>query len=748
MHRNYQTGWLLSIYADEKEGIVLWLLGEDGIRRRLTQSFPSVFYIRGELGTLRKIHHYLKQNTLQRRSYLTEKTDLFEGLQQVLAIETTNPVSQSRLFYNLKRRFKGLGVRYFNTGIPLSVSYAVKYGVFPTAHCFFSFDDAGNLLDIYPLDSPWDIEYSLPGLRTMMIEPDTEPQYSRPNSLQITLGEEERELKLDRPVQALKEFSALLETYDPDMLLAYRGDGWLFPMLLGWAQQYDIPFNPNRDKQRQPRSKAEFTFESYGVVHYRAQQTFLFGRWHIDPGNVTAKGFSICSSLELARITALPVQIAARNSPGAGFTAAQVAEALRRDTLVPEHKYQTEEYKSAAELNAADNGSLNYRPVIGLHHNVASIDFFMMYPSLMARHNISGETVGKRGETNHFIPETNVPITQDYEGLVPAVLKPIIRKRLVLKHLMAEMWEDDRRYSRLHDMADALKWLGYVSFGYQGFKHNLFGCIQAHEAITAYGREMLTRAKEAALDLGYSVLAANTDSLFVRRQGCSRKEDYLPLITEIEKRTGLTMMPEAIFNWIAFYRSKTNPGIGATNRYFGRMTNGKGRVRGLAQRRGDTPAWVVQGQIEIIRLLVREADPQKLDKMLPEAVNLMRQFIDDLYDGKVPTSDLIVTKRLSREVDRFKAVSEPGTAAKQLMARNRPVRVGQMIEFVYVNGGRPGVQAVDYRNLPSHKRINKQRYCELMMRAIYELISPIGVQEKDMYALARDELRQLSLFGG
>jgi DNA polymerase-2 len=748
MHRNYQSGWLLSIYSDEKEGIVLWFLGKDGIRRRLTQSFPSVFYIRGEVDTLQKVHQYLNQNSLQRRSYLTEKADLFEGLQQVLAIETTNPVIQSRLFYSLKRRFKGLGVRYFNTGIPLSVSYAVRYGVFPTAHCFFSYDDAGNLLDIYPMDSPWDIEYSLPGLRIMMIEPDTEPQYSRPNSLQITLDNEDRELDLSQPIQALKEFSHLLETYDPDMLLAYRGDGWLFPTLLNWAQKYTIPFNPNRDKRRKPLSKAELTFESYGVVHYRAQQTFLFGRWHIDPGNVTAKGFSICSTLELARVTALPVQLAARNSPGAGFTAAQVAEALRRCILIPEHKYQTEEYRPVKDLNAADNGGLNFRPIVGLHRDVAAIDFFSMYPSLMIGHNISGETVGKVGKVNHYVPETDVPITQDFPGLVPTVLKPIIQKRLAIKHLMSAMWEDDPRYSRLHDVADALKWLGYVSFGYQGFKHNLFGCIQAHEAITAYGREMLTRAKEAALDLGYKVYAANTDSLFVHRLGCSRKEDYQPLIAEIEKRTGLVMMPEAIFNWIAFYQSKTNPQIGATNRYFGRMTNGKGRVRGLAQRRGDTPAWVVQGQIEIIRLLVREADARNLGKMLPEVIALMRQFIDDLYDGKVPASDLIVTKRLSRDVDQFKAVSEPGTAAKQLMARNRPVRVGQMIEFVYVKGGRPGVQAVDYRNLPVDRWINKQRYCDLMMRAIYELISPLGVREKDMNALARDGLRQLTLIGG
>jgi hypothetical protein len=36
-------GWLLDLFADTQPGVVLWLLGEDGQRHRLTQDFRLPF---------------------------------------------------------------------------------------------------------------------------------------------------------------------------------------------------------------------------------------------------------------------------------------------------------------------------------------------------------------------------------------------------------------------------------------------------------------------------------------------------------------------------------------------------------------------------------------------------------------------------------------------------------------------------------------------------------------------------------
>ena len=38
-----RSGWLLDVYADQRDGVTLWLLGDDGRRHRLHQHFPVTF---------------------------------------------------------------------------------------------------------------------------------------------------------------------------------------------------------------------------------------------------------------------------------------------------------------------------------------------------------------------------------------------------------------------------------------------------------------------------------------------------------------------------------------------------------------------------------------------------------------------------------------------------------------------------------------------------------------------------------
>jgi DNA polymerase II len=50
--------------------------------------------------------------------------------------------------------------------------------------------------------------------------------------------------------------------------------------------------------------------------------------------------------------------------------------------------------------------------------------------------------------------------------------------------------------------------------------------------VTAYGREALLRAKEAAEDLGGTVLHIYVDGLWVKRPGWTQAEDFQRLLEE------------------------------------------------------------------------------------------------------------------------------------------------------------------------------------------------------------------------
>ncbi len=49
---------------------------------------------------------------------------------------------------------------------------------------------------------------------------------------------------------------------------------------------------------------------------------------------------------------------------------------------------------------------------------------------------------------------------------------------------------------------NALKWILVTCFGYLGYKNARFGRIEAHEAVTAFGRDKLLTAKEICEERG------------------------------------------------------------------------------------------------------------------------------------------------------------------------------------------------------------------------------------------------------
>ncbi len=744
--RRELSGWLFSVYADKKDGAVIWLIAEDGTRQRLAYAFKTTFYLAArDFSRLHNVYGYLVALKNPPEMCYTFKRDLFKGPRMVLQIEAPNPITQQQLFYNLQRRFKQ--IQFYNAKIPFSVRFGGETGSFPMAKCRLVLDDQGNVESMDVLDSPWDLSYDLPTLRELIITPNADPTFAPPSLLSVRGGEFIKEFDMRKERELLLGIMDILENYDPDVIVADQGDAWLFPTLARIAEKHQIDFNPNRDADRKALIKDELTYHSYGQVHYRAAQTLLYGRWHVDPGNAAMSGgFSLHAAIEMARVSGVDVQIAARNSPGAGFTAMQIRQALRWGALVPLKKRQTEPFRPLMALNDSDGGGLNYHPVVGFHQDVAELDFFSMYPSIMAGWNISGETAGEEGDVVLNAPRSQMPINQDMPGLVASILKPLLEKRSLAKAMLRAISSDDARREQFQGSIDGLKWLGYVSFGYQGHAHNLYGRILAHEAICAIGREMLVRSIEAAHDFGFEVLAANTDSVFVHKAGASNPEDFQALMDEIRQRTGLVIEMEGIFQWIAFLPSKINPRIGASNRYYGKFYDGVLKVRGMAQRRADMPTWITDAERAIMAELAGEPVTARVEDHVPAALAIVYQYVANLYSENVAMEDLVTHKKLSREPDEYKGKSDSAKAARQLRAAGIDVRVGRRIPMLYVKGEKPGVIAWGIPDKPKWNQIDKARYRELLLRVVYQVLQPLGMKEMDLSSLVIGGGRQLALW--
>ncbi|GER78929.1 MAG: hypothetical protein HZC39_13655 [Chloroflexi bacterium] len=698
------TGWLLDVYAGEEDGVVLWLLSDDDRRLRLRMNFDVTFYAAGDFGLLRQAWTYLKERNVKLER--AARRDLFLGERDVLAVTTSNPSELPKIFADLSRGFPSLD--YYDADIPLSLRFIAHTDAHLLGRCRVKLDGE-RVQSIESLDSPWEIDPAPIPLRILTLSPDENPAVRKPRSLRVQFQQKEYSLPLEPTRVFLISLKSDLKRFDPDLILTDYGDTWLFPQLKIWSQESGIDVNPNRDEGKRVLTRRADSYFAYGQVIYRGAQTHLFGRWHIDRRNAMSFGeYGLEGAMEQARVTGLGVQEMARKSPGAGITAMQMLTALRNGIMIPVQKQQVEGKKTLAELIRADHGGLIYQPLIGLHGDVAQIDFSSMYPAIMVKHNISPETVA---------------VENALEGLIPKTLRPLLEKRLMLKNILSDLESRDCRVEILKARAAALKWLLVVCFGYLGYKNARFGKIESHEAVTAMSRELMLQAKEIAEDMGFTVLHMYIDCLFVQQEGFHRPADFTPLLDAIEEKTGIPIALEGVFKWVAFLSSKRDARVPVPNQYFGAFQDGTIKYRGIELRRRDTTTWVRRIQLAALEILARADTPEEMAEYVPDVSALVERARRDLRAGRVPLEELIVRQKLSRVLDGYKSPSPAARAAMQLKTMGREIAPGQAVEFLFTRGG-SGVHAWELGEALDPGRIDTVRYCRLLDRAIQTVLDP------------------------
>ncbi len=733
-------GWLLDLYEDENDGVRLWFILEDGTRRMFRQPFQVAFYLAGATDRLHQCCLELRNAPGVLKLSRAVKQDVFKP-DPICALEiwTDNPTRQAALFRRLKKRYAEL--TFYNADLPVQIHHAAQYGTFPLAYCELRYEKESRTLEtIRILNSRWDVAPVLPPLRVMTIEPDRNPAQEAPRFLRIeTAGTRPQRVRLAEREKIIPALNQAIAAQDPDLILTQNGDDWLFPFLLDVENERAdaAPAEKlviSRDPERGVQKKKETSYFSYGQVIYRSCEAHLFGRCHIDTQNTLLwKDYGLDGTIETARVTVLPIEQAARASSGSGISAMQMLTALERGILVPEQKQQVETIKTGPELIRSDRGGLIYQPVTGFHTNVAQLDFTSMYPAIIINSNISPE----------------IPLPDGLEaaspelGVVPATLKPLYEKRVELKHkLLTIPDKHGALWKSYAARASALKWLLVVCFGFLGYKNARFGRIEAHEAVTAGGREVLMRAKQVCESMGFRVLHMYVDALWIAKPSCRTVADFDDVLAEISRQTRLLISLDGIYRWVAFLPSRANDRVPVPNRYFGCFQDGSLKIRGLELRRHDSPPWVAGVQKQILNVLASAWDVRQISDLLPKAFRIFVDALNCLNEGNVAIEELILTIRISREPEAYKSPTAAVRAAMQLQERTgKRTAPGQKVRFLFVES-ESGVYNWDQpiEQYPPEP-IDRPKYRELLARAVSSVLWPFGIKAKDLSDYANNSLQ-------
>jgi hypothetical protein len=361
----------------------------------------------------------------------------------------------------------------------------------------------------------------------------------------------------------------------------------------------------------------------------------------------------IVKLVEWSRISFLPMGELAGASIGKALTANEVRRAFERRYLVPDRPVHVERRKSLQDLVTHDRGGVLFRPVPGIYGNVAQLDFSSMYPALIARWNISPETVNAPGAVPVLVPGVRhtVEPAAVRRGIVPEALEWLIARREATRARGAADPTADLRQG-------AIKWLLVASFGYLGFRNARFGKIEAHECVTALSRHYMRQAIRVATDRGFRVLHVMVDSLFAQKEGATG-EEFQALLEAIRTETGLGIKVDAHYDWVVLCNNRGTE-IGSPARYFGRLLDGSLKVKGLDVVRRDTPGVVRKVQAAALQELGAARTPHEFGERLPQVATLFEEAAANVRRNAVDPADWVLTVARGKRAGGSDGGSGPG----------------------------------------------------------------------------------------
>jgi len=738
-HESRLEGWLFDVYPSH-DGMIVWIIDDHGRAHRLRYRYAPTCYAAGGRNALEAARQALARLRTPVTLTPTVRRELMSGTQiPVIAVAVHNPLAfpaAARLLARVP------GLTLYNCDILTVRLFFYETGLFPLARCAVTC--AGDAAREIALTSrPEDLEYALPPLTVLRLHlespgghsddpddlPTANPSHGRPGRLEAGVDGETVVLDGDDPAETIRSLNRLLQRYDPDVLLSEWGDPVLLPRLQVLAARTGIPLQLNRDPVNRVRTRRSRSYTTYGQVVYQAGAQMLHGRWHIDLRNSFIYAESeLAGLLEVARLARIPVQELARTSTGTAISSMQVQRAVRDGILIPWQKSEPEAFKTASQLIVTDKGGLTYQPLVGMYEQVGELDFSSMYPTMMARFNISPETIGCACCPDSRVPEINYTVCRQRRGLVPQVLDHLLERRVYYKQRKQATTGPQRA---LYDQRQtALKWCLVTSFGYLGYRNARFGRIEAHEAVTAFAREMLLRAKEVAESQGFRMLHALVDSMWLQRPGATHA-DYAALAQAVTGATGLPIFVEGIYRWIAFLPSKTHRGVGVPNRYMGVFEDNITKVRGIEVRRSDVPALVVQTQERMLRRMFRCQTLEDVRAALPELLGILEEALIRLRSGDVEAAELVVTNTLSQEVSEYRHNTVQAITARTLDRHGAHLHPGEPVQFIIANAGAkiPDDRVRPYTLLGTDWHYDAEAYATLLLRAAATVLELFGYPE-------------------
>jgi DNA polymerase elongation subunit (family B) len=453
----------------------------------------------------------------------------------------------------------------------------------------------------------------------------------------------------------------------------------------------------------------------------RGYRSRIDGRIYLDSADIVRL-------IGKARFACLPLSLAAQYRISRLIDGRNCYELINRGFIISRRERQ-EAIRNFEEIVSKDKGSMIFSPRVGLHENVLVLDYENEYANLILKHNLSYESTGS-----------------NTKGLLPTVLESVLKRRIMFKVLQKSLVVNTREWFWCEQRIGALKNILVALYGTTGSFWNRLANVDAFEEINRLSREILIKSKDIVQGLGYELLYADTDSVFLKKDGATF-EDFVSIKDILARETGLPITLETCYKFLVLLPLEADGKLEALKHYYGIAHTNELIVRGIEARIHDAPNFIKHFQSELLYMLFDCKDSAEIvSRGYQNALLLVTKTIDEVMTGELELKDLIVSKILRQDLYKYRSLFPHVSAALQLTEVGVPLTRGDIIQYIYTDAAHSNplrrVTPVDFIDEEREQVYDKDKYREMLLEATETVLRYFSFDRTLYGDSARDKNRK------
>jgi DNA polymerase I len=433
--------------------------------------------------------------------------------------------------------------------------------------------------------------------------------------------------------------------------------------------------------------------------------------------------------LVLARISSMPMEDVSRQGVSRWIRNFLQREHRHRNMLIPNAQdilaVKGKTSTKAIIKGKKYKGAIVVEPVLGVHFNVAVMDFPSLYPSIIKVWNLGYQSI----LCQHAECRSNlVPGTTSWVCTKKRALESLLIGSL--RDLRVQWYKPKSKDKNLpadlrswYNVAQgALKVILNASYGVFGAESFDLYCPPVAEATAAVGRHSITQILNKAEQLNIQVLYGDTDSLFLRNPS-KQQTDELAHWTEHELKMSLDV--DKVYRYAVFSSRKKN--------YLGVLEDGSVDVKGLTGKKKHIPIFIRKAFDRMKERLAAVKTPADFEKAKRDIGEIVRDCYMRLKKREWESmSELAFNVVLGEELENYKKTTPQHVKAAKML---KDIRAGDLISFVKVVKD-PHVKPAE---LATKNEIDVDKYVAYLHSTFDQVLDALGLDFDEIIGLTKLE---------